>query len=49
MARDVHSALVALLGIYLRSKENQTSPETSSEGLLQALKEEGRYLVDAWS
>ena len=49
MARDVHSALVSVLEKYLASGGHQDNNISSPEELLQLLKEERRYLVDAWS
>ena len=48
MAKDVHSALERVLQKYLASREAQDRTSTPQK-LLEKLKEEGRYLVDAWS
>lgn len=48
MAKDVHTALVDILGKYLAWRP-ETRLSCSAEGLLQAMKEESRYLVDAWT
>ena len=49
MARDVHTALVDILGEYLASLSGKELSTLSGEGLLQTMIEEGRYLVDAWT
>lgn len=51
MARDVNTALVDILGKYLASRsETEKGPsDLSAEELLQSMKEEGRYLMDAWT
>lgn len=46
MAKDVNAALVDVLDKYLSSNLKGSS---SPGELLQSIKEEGRYLVDAWS
>lgn len=47
MAKDVNAALVDVLDKYLSS--NLKGSSSSPGELLQSIKEEGRYLVDAWS
>lgn len=48
MAKDVNAALVDVLDKYLSSNLKGSSSSSPGE-LLQSIKEEGRYLVDAWS
>ena len=49
MAKDVNAALLEVVEKYISSPISSSSSSDSPEELIRAMKEEGRYLVDAWS